>query len=323
MAAKDLISLSRAYANIQSQTQGGSYDSLISTLITAYSDAIEKYCRRRFVSHAYDELYNGSGDKRLLLRQYPIQSVTSVRYMPVTVAKVTNTSTSVNQQARVQVTSTGLQCWRMASGVAVTETLLTWASYPTLSALMNAVTALDNGWSGQIVGNASAQFQGDYGLWPSADLYVAASYGDALEGAGVQTSQGNLNARGCFAELKLHTYELQGYQWDSRGWLLRAIPYTDPELLHPEDLIWPVGVNNFRIQYVAGYSTIPEAVQEACALWVAEAFYQTQRDVGLQSQTVSGAASFVWTPRDPFNPPPRVRTLLAPYRRLTAGTNQS
>jgi hypothetical protein len=323
MAAKDLITLSRAYSNIQSQTQGGSYDSLISTLITAYSDAIEKYCRRRFVSHAYDELYNGSGDKRLLLRQYPIQSVTSVRYMPVTVAKVTNTNTSLNQQARVQVTSTGLQCWRMASGVAVTETLLTWASYPTLTALMSAVTALGNGWSGQIVGSASAQFQGDYGLWPSADLYVPGSYGDALEGAGVQTSQGYLNARGVFAELKMHTYELQGYQWDARGWLLRAIPYTDPELLHPEDLIWPVGINNFRIQYTAGYSTIPEAVQEACALWVAEAFYQTQRDVGLQSQAVSGAASFVWTLRDPLNPPPRVRTLLAPYRRLTTGTNQS
>src|SRR5438132_12240383 len=30
-------------------------------------------------------------------------------------------------------------------------------------------------------------------------------------------------------------------------------PYTDPELLHPEDLIWPVGINNFRISYQAGF----------------------------------------------------------------------
>jgi hypothetical protein len=323
VAAKDLITLTRAYQNIQSETQGGSYDTLISTLITAYSDAIEKYCRRRFLTHFYDELYNGSGDKRLLLRQYPIQSVTSVRYVPVTVAKVTNSNTALNQQARVQVTATGLQCWRMASGVATTETLLTWASYPTLSALMDAVTALGNGWSGQIVGEATAQFSGDYGLWPSADLYVPASYGDALEGSGVQTSQGSLNARGCFAELKMHTYELQGYQWDARGWLLRAIPYTDPELLHPEDLIWPVGINNFRIQYTAGYSTVPEAVQEACATWVAIAFQQTFRDASLQSLNVSGSASQSWTPPDPMNPPPRVRALLAPYRRLTAATNQS
>jgi hypothetical protein len=51
---------------------------------------------------------------------------------------------------------------------------------------------------------------------------------------------------GSFAELKMHTYELAGFQWDSRGWLLRAIPYTDPELMHPEDLVWPVGINNVK-----------------------------------------------------------------------------
>ncbi len=179
---------------------------------------------------------------------------------------------------------------RMASGVAATETLLLWSSYLTLSNLMTAVTALGNGWQGQIVGNASAQFQGDYGLWPSADLYVPNSYGDALEGSGVQTSQGYMNARGVFAELKMHTYELQGYQWDARGWLLRAIPYTDPELLHPEDLIWPVGINNFRIQYTAGYSTVPEAVQEACARWVAYAFYLAQRDPALVSSVPASGA---------------------------------
>jgi len=38
-----------------------------------------------------------------------------------------------------------------------------------------------------------------------------------------------------------------------------TISYTDPELLHPEDLVWPVGINNLRIQYTAGYNVIPEA----------------------------------------------------------------
>src|SRR5205085_4790855 len=141
-----------------------------------------------------------------------------------------------------------------------------------------AITALGNGWVGQIVGDSS----GDYGLWPSADLWVAPSFGDGL------TSQGSLTARGQNAELKMHTYELAGYQFDPRGWLLRAIPYTDPELLHPEDLLWPVGLNNCRVQYTAGYSTIPEAVQEACAEWVAIAYYGTIRDPGLASQDVTG-----------------------------------
>jgi hypothetical protein len=232
-----------------------------------------------------------------------------------------NINTFLNQQARVAVASTGLQCSRVASGVAVNETLLTWATYPTLAGLASAITALGNGWQGQIVGDATVT--GDYGLWPSADLYVPGSYGDALEGAGILQSQGALTARGQFAELKLHTYELAGYQWDARGWLLRAIPYTDPELLHPEDLVWPVGINNFRVQYTAGYTTIPEAVQEACARWVARIYYVTTRDPALSVQTVAGASTQRWLGPvlDP-QPPEEIRSLLAPYRRHTVATGQ-
>jgi hypothetical protein len=323
MAAKDLITVARAKLAIQSITDS-SQDGLLSALVTSYSDAIEKYCRRRFVSHFYDELYNGNGERRLLLRQYPVQSVQSVRYRLVVVLFVTNGDQLLNQQARIAVTSTGLLLTAMQSGVPASWTV-TFAANPTLNALAAAINALGNGWSAQVEGDVgSSAAAGDYGLWPSADLYVPGSYGDSLEGAGILQSQGAQNARGCFAELRMHTYELEGYQWDARGWLLRAIPYTDPELMHPEDLCWPVGSNNFRIQYTAGYTTIPEAVQEACAQWVAEAYYQTLRDPGLAAQAIPGQLTQSWgvQPVNVFDPPPRVARLLAPYRRITVTTNQ-
>jgi hypothetical protein len=312
MAAKDLITLSRAKQNIQAITDT-SQDALLTTLITAVSDAIEKHCLRRFVATARDELYNGTGDRRLILREYPIQSVQSVRYRPVTVLKVQNTDTLTNQRATVQVTATGLTLTRVASGVSSTDTSSTFAGFPTLQGLVNNINSLGNGWNAQIVGVNP----GDYGSWPSADLYVPPSYGDGT------SSQGALTARGVFAELKMHTYELAGYQFDPRGWLLRAIPYTDPELLHPEDLIWPVGINNFRVQYTAGYTTIPEAVQEACAEWVSQLWYQTQRDPALHHLSASGAFAHAWEqlPR-PDRLPPRVSLLLAPYRRTSMATNQ-
>ena len=118
MAAKDLITLARAYLDLQGVT---GVDSLLGTLITAVSDAIEKYCRRRFVTQRYDELYDGGGDRRLLLRQYPVQSVQAVRYRPVTVLKVTNTDPT-NVQARVAVLSTGLQLVSVKNGVKTTVT---------------------------------------------------------------------------------------------------------------------------------------------------------------------------------------------------------
>ncbi len=311
MSQVNLISLERAKLNIPSATAGD--ERTIDALIGACSDAIQKYCRRDFAVRSYDELYDGNGDRRFMLRQYPLISVESVRYRPVTVLKVINNDMATNQQARVTVTQIGLTLLRVASGVRVVDTSITWTAYPTLQSVAAAITALGNGWSAQAIGNSAE----DYGAWPSADLFIPPSYGNGT------TSQGALTARGENAELKLHTYELAGYQWDVRGWLLRAIPYTDPELLHPEDLIWPVGVNNFRIQYTAGYPVIPEAVQEACAGWVAERWNLTKRDPSLHSQasTIAGnPTSYVYEVDASDDPPPRIVALLKPYRRITVAS---
>jgi hypothetical protein len=311
----DLILLERARQNLPASVNTD--EPLIAALITACSRAIQKYCRRDFGSQAYDELYNGTGDRRLLLRQYPIQSVQSVRYRPVTVFKVTNTNPA-NVQARVSALATGLQLVTVNAGARTTVTAgLTYAANPTLAALAAAVNAVGSGWSAQVVGDST-----NYGSWPSADLYWPPAFGDGTAGQGALSCVVGSGA-GSFAELKMHTYELQGFQWDSRGWLLRAIPYTDPELLHPEDLIFPVGINNFRVQYTAGYSTVPEAVQEACAEWVAELFQLTKRDPALRSQTISHSVSQGWDPTPAGKPPVRVQALLAPYRRHTIGTNQA
>src|ERR1700687_2250945 len=297
MAANDLIPLARAKQNIQSITDT-SQDALLNTLITAISRGIEKYCRRDFVQTTYDELYNGNGDRRLLLRQYPLISVQSVRYRPVTVLKII-TNLANTPQARVAVTSTGLTLTWVTSGVSNTQTV-TFAGNPTIVSLQNAVNAVGSGWNAIGAG---------YDQWPSADL---------------RFPQGALTAAGQYAELKLHTYELAGYQIDeNRGWLLRAIPYTDPELLHPEDLIWPVGISNFRIQYTAGYATVPEGVQEACAQWVAESYYQPYRDPKVPRQVTQGVLAQDFTiPRLTGRLPPNVATLLAPYVRRIVATNQ-
>jgi hypothetical protein len=316
MAAKDLITSARAAQNISSYPVVPDPTGVLQTLITAVSDAIEKYCHRDFIQTTYDELYSGTGDRRLLLRQYPVISVQSVRYRPVTVLKLTNTL-SANVQARVTVTSVGLTLVRVNAGVKTTDTSVTFAANLTLTAVANAVNALGNGWNAQVVGDTV-----NYGSWPSADLYWPPAF--PTFGAGT-SGQGALQCvNGSFAELKMHTYELAGFQWDSRGWLLRAIPYTDPELLHPEDLIFPVGINNFRVQYTAGYATVPEGVQEACAEWVAALYYSTLRDPALARQALSGEVLQQWQPdvRAGLKPPPKIAALLAPYRRHTIATDQ-
>jgi hypothetical protein len=312
MGQNNLIGLERALVNIPSAQ--ATDQNTIDVLIGAVSDYITRYCRRDFRTRFYDELYSGDGDRRLLLRQYPLQTVDSVRYRPVTVLKIINNAgPGSTQQSRVQVAQTGLQLMEMSSGVrTMTTSGLTYAAQPTIAGLAGAINAIGRGWTAQVVGDSA----GDYGLWPSADLFVANSFGNG------PTSQGSMTCMRQSAELKLHTYELAGYQWDSRGWLLRAIPYTDPELIHPEDLIWPVGVNNFRVQYTAGYVEVPEAVQEACAQWVSRLWFHTQRDPALGAQTIPGQISQTWGASSSGQPPANVATLLAPFRRYSMASNQ-
>jgi hypothetical protein len=298
MAAIDLITNARAVVNLPSSTAADT--ATINTLITAASRAITKYCRRDFISASYDELYDGNGGRRLMLRQYPLLSVQSVRYRPVTGLKIINALANT-PQARVMVTATGLSLVSVTAGVSTTQTV-SFAANLTVAALQTAINALGGGWS--------AQGQG-YDAWPSADLYCP----NGLSGppAPLPSTQGALTASGQFAEIKLHTYELAGYQLDPRrGWLLRAIPYTDPELLHPEDLVWPVGINNFRVQYTAGYATVPEDVQEACAELVATWFQQRGRDLTLETEDTAGTYRYRAFAADQL--PSRVRALLRPYR---------
>jgi hypothetical protein len=312
MAWNDLINSTRAGYNLPASPNA----SLVSALITGCSWAMTRYCQRQFIKQTYDELYNGNAQRQLILRNYPLLSVESVRYRPVTVLKITNTLVA-NVQARVNVTSTGLKLVSVNAGVTTTVTAgLTFAGNVSLTALAAAVNAVGNSWSAVVVGDTN-----NYGGWPSADLYcpngISGSNDPGVEGQGALQC-----VAGSYAELKMHTYELQGWQSDTRqGWLLRAIPYTDPELLHPEDLIWPLGVNNFRIQYTAGYATVPEDVQEACAQYVSHLYNLAQRDPALMHQVPVSNTTSGWadTYSGKYGPPAPVRALLATYKHHTLG----
>ncbi len=60
-----------------------------------------------------------------------------------------------------------------------------------------------------------------------------------------------------------------------RGWLIRGINALVTQWDDPM-AVWTPGIDNYRIQYTAGYTQIPNDVQEACAEWVAALFWQTK-----------------------------------------------
>lgn len=54
------------------------WDAILDVLVTQASKAIERYCYRVFAAASYTEYYNGNNNQRLCLRQYPVNSITSI-----------------------------------------------------------------------------------------------------------------------------------------------------------------------------------------------------------------------------------------------------
>jgi hypothetical protein len=272
----NLITRTRALGNLNNRPTTSDENTTLDALIAAVSRAIENYCWRTFAITSYDELYPGNQGRDLVLRNYPIASIERVAFGLTPVLSVTNTSAS-NQRATAKVTATGLELIRVASGTASASTIL-FSDQATLSVLATAVTALGNGWSASVINSADA-------LRSSADLR-------ALQGA--------FHAKDVNAELKIHTSELSDYLVDAeRGCLLRT-----------EGACWAGSFHCWRVIYRAGYSAVPDDVQEACGEWTSQLFWQTKRDPGLASEAIPGAVSRVLL-RDM---PASIKLLLAPYR---------
>jgi hypothetical protein len=272
----NLITRARAIYNLDNRSTTSAENTTLDALIAALSAAIERYCRRVFVSQALDELYDGRDHAELLLEHFPLVAVERVAFDPTAVVRIENTSAS-NQRAVVQVTSTGLTLTRVASGVSSSSSV-TFAGNVTLTAVVSAVSALGNGWSASLVDANDANRA-------SADL---------------RGLQGALTAKDGAAELVLHRQELHDFTSDAaRGILRRAAG-------------WAGDAGYWRVMYTAGYASVPEDVQEACAQWVAHLFWQTKRDPGLASEAIPGAVARV-PQRDM---PTSVQVLLRPYRNL-------
>ena len=281
----DLITTARALYNLDNLAATADEETTLAALVSACSRAVQVFCKREFNSQSFDELYRGVDDDKLLLRQYPIISVERVAYNPAAVLRVTNTS-AANQRATAAVTSTGITLVRVASGTVTTDTSVTFAGNATINAVATAINALGNGWSASAVAN--------YGLRASADL---------------RAIQGARNALNFQAEFRIHVDDLSEYEIDaSRGMLQRTAFYLQ-DVFPVERATWYGGLNWWRVIYTAGFATIPEDVQEACAQWVAQLFKQTKRDPGLASKFTATESYSVLQKM-----PDTTRQLLLPYR---------
>jgi hypothetical protein len=56
-----------------------SKDRILERFVNSTSDMVSKYCNRKFIADTYTEYYRGLGSTRIVLNQYPINKITSVK----------------------------------------------------------------------------------------------------------------------------------------------------------------------------------------------------------------------------------------------------
>lgn len=228
---------------------------VLTDIVNASSDLIEKWCNRTFAVTAYDELYPGSGFPNLLLNNYPITQIDRVMSYPSGVISIGNTSTAVSR-ASFRLTSSALILTSVASGVTTTRTI-TRSSYLTfadLSAAINTYSA--DGWTSLVLGNTN------FGTWSTADLW---------------SPQGG-----------------QEIRWIGYGYLWHHL-YGVPVITQKDDIGEIVssfgfdrGDQKYRVIYSAGFPVIPLPVQQACAELAASVFTNREVNPNLASENLGG-----------------------------------
>ena len=289
LITQDYLAASLAAGQAQLTSDDG-----LELVIRAASRAIRRYCNRYFnrggprsTIPAYDGLYAVDWPSRtILLRQYPLNAPPRVRMNPTVVLTVFDSATSMNQMATVTMqtdgaaedvddvppATTGLVLYRMASAVASSATL-TWASYPTMSALAAAIAGLGNGWQ--------ATVESGYELWPTADFRV---------GQGTQPVLGFQSQVGC----SVHIDDVPCI-YDVRSGIVTLSeqvndPFTSPRFgmylqTDVDDVQVYGGPQGLRVTYDAGWDTVPEEVQEACVETVLDWLQKKSLDQNLGSES--------------------------------------
>jgi hypothetical protein len=256
----DLISPQRATQNatlatLAAPVTSGGNPAYLASLISAASDAVRKYCSRDFVLTAFSEYYTIGAQPPgvpFLLRNFPVIEITRVAC--ANQCLLVQNSGGANQRATVETTTTGVKLVTVSSGISTPTTLL-YSTYVTIQAVATAINALGNGWGTSIWSGQT----GSYALWPSADL---------------KPLQGAVSALNAGAYLEIYDDYQSGtgaYGWEHSsggpGWRLE--PETGELYMRIRR-----GPLELRVDYTAGFTSVPQAVQEATVA-VAQSLYQS------------------------------------------------
>ena len=240
-------------------------DRLLTELLDSATSRIEHYCQRTFIAKNYKQFISGSGTGTLSLPNYPVTAIRRMAWDRQNAISVTaNTASDLRATVEVQDDQIVLKRWD-SSGTEV-ETSLTFATYPTTTAMATQITAT-SGWS------ATAN------TTTLCDELMRQGGQDALTNAGqlyyMKSTESDYRVDEETGRIDLLTGQFES-QW---------YPYD------PNATSFPRGSHNIFVDYTAGYTqndNVPMALQEVAWELVATSYNQSRHDQTVASESLDG-----------------------------------
>tara|TARA_R100001594_G_scaffold150505_2_gene212037 strand:- start:13000 stop:13875 length:876 start_codon:yes stop_codon:yes gene_type:complete len=239
-------------------------DRLLTELLDAATDRIEKFCQRVFVTQDYKQFISGSGMGSLSLPNYPVTSIRRLGWDRKNAFTVSAT-TEADLRATVEVQDDQLVLKRWTLAGVGTETSITFSAKPTVGDLVAQIN-LTTGWSAtsneNVLTDELLRQGGQDAKTNSAQIYYLKS-SDADYRVDEDTGR---------VDLLSAQFESQWYPFD------------------PNAMIFPRGSNNIFVDYTAGYTqeTVPMALQEIAWELVASAYHGGKHDPTVASESLDG-----------------------------------
>jgi hypothetical protein len=256
-----------------------SSDAVLEALIERATGFLERYCNRKLKTRSYTrEVYYGNGGRHLFLDQYPATTISRVSIGRTNGFSIKNTTAT--NHATIEITSTALKY--SADGAAATG--LTLASYATINLLITALNAVP-GWTATLLNSS-------LGTRKATDLLIRpAMYCKSPTVAYCEIPDDELTDYLLLSPSEDRNY---GVLYNPSGW-------TRGE--------------EYFVDYTAGYTTVPYALEEACILLVKYRYDQRDTSTGLSGETLG---DYSWTGRDLQNAvPDDLRAMIDLYRKRT------
>lgn len=256
---------------------GSEDDTLIGNLIARMSDEMETFCNRKFLSQAFTEVYDGNGLTSLQLDNFPITRITRIAIGERNAMTLKNTASDASS-ATVEVLSNSLRIIVTGGASASDQSYdLTNASYDTIAEVVAAINSFGNGWTATVLST--------YAAFVSVDLIdrFAAYALDSLVTLSIPAkSKTDYTVDAARGELYVSDGFAKGYQ-------------------------------NVYVDYTAGYSTIPDDLEEICLEMVAEVYRESERDPTLRSEKLG---DYTWVAQETKGALSKHQSRLARWRRI-------